>query len=231
VAELARQMAIRLELEPREVQEVFIAGLLHDIGKIGFSDELLAMPLTTMQGDKLGIYRKHPLRAEELLMPLEDLRGSAAILRGQLERFDGQGFPFAKSGLSIPIGARILAVAVDYFNLQQGGMVQRHLRPDEARSLILDSSGKRYDPNVVSAFRQALDVRPDADTGPGTEVLSGELLPGMILARDLVSRDGLMLLTTDHVLDARMIQQVQDFETKSGHRLQIYIRNPDIAPS
>ena len=228
VAELARELAIRLELEPRAVQEVFIAALLHDIGKIGFSDELLAMPLTTMQGDKLGLYRKHPLRAEELLMPLEDLRASAAILRGQLERFDGNGFPFGKSGLSIPIGARILAVAVDYFNLQQGGMVQRHLRPDEARTLILDASGKRYDPNVVNAFRQVIDGRSGADGGPGTEVLSGELLPGMILARDLVSRDGLMLLTTDHVLDARMIQQVQDFETKSGHRLSIWIRNPKV---
>ena len=231
VAELARQMAIRLELEPREVQEVFIAALLHDIGKIGFSDELLALPLTTMQGDKLGIYRKHPLRAEELLMPLEDLRGSAAILRGQMERFDGQGFPFGKSGLTIPIGARILAVAVDYFNLQQGAMVQRHLRPDEARSLVLDASGKRYDPNVVNAFRQVVDARPSSDGGPGTEMLSGELLPGMVLARDLVSREGLMLLTTDHVLDARMIQQVQDFETKSGHRLSIYIRNPKVDPT
>jgi response regulator RpfG family c-di-GMP phosphodiesterase len=229
VAELARQMATRLELEQREIQEVFIAALLHDIGKIGFSDELLAMPLTTMQGDKLGVFRKHPLRAEELLMPLEDLRGSAAILRGQLERFDGQGFPFGKSGLSIPIGARILAVAVDYFNLQQGGMVQRHLRADEARKLILDASGKRYDPAVVSAFRDVIDARPEAESGPGTELLSGELLPGMILARDLVSRDGVMLLTTDHVLDARMIQQVQDFETKSGHRLSIWIRNPKLA--
>ncbi len=227
VAELARQLAIKLDLEGREVQEVFIAALLHDIGKIGFSDELLAMPLTTMQGDKLGLYRKHPLRAEELLMPLEDLRGSATMLRGQLERFDGNGFPFGKSGLSIPIGARILAVAVDYFNLQQGGMVQRHLRPDEARSLILDSSGKRYDPNVVQAFRQVIDGRPGTDSGPGTEMLSGELLPGMVLARDLVSRDGLMLLTSDHVLDARMIQQVQDFETKSGHRLSIWIRHPE----
>ena len=60
----------------------------------------------------------------------------------------------------------------------------------------------------------------------GVEVLSGELLPGMVLARDLISRDGLMLLTVDHTLDARMIQQVQDFESKSGGRLSIWVRNP-----
>jgi hypothetical protein len=151
------------------------------------------------------------------------LRGSAAILRCQLERFDGNGFPDGLAGLAIPLGARILALAADYYNLQQGAMVQRHLRPDEAKSLILDASGKRYDPHVVAAFRQIIDGGDTA--GAGVEVLSGELVPGMVLARDLVSRDGLMLLSVDHVLDARMIQQVQDFETKSGNRLAIWVRN------
>jgi response regulator RpfG family c-di-GMP phosphodiesterase len=225
VADLARQLAQRLSLDARETQEVFIAALLHDIGKIGFSDELLSTPLTMLHGESLGLFRKHPGRAAELLMPLEELRGSATILRSQLERFDGNGFPDGLTGLAIPLGARILSLAVDYYNLQQGGMVQRHLRPEEAKSLILDASGKRYDPNVVAAFRQIVDGG-DTAAQAGIEVLSGELLPGMVLARDLVSRDGLMLLSVEHVLDARMIQQVQDFETKSGGRLSIWVRNP-----
>jgi response regulator RpfG family c-di-GMP phosphodiesterase len=224
VAELARQLAVQLELDGRETQDVFIAALLHDIGKIGFSDELLQTPLTLLRGDNLALFRKHPVRAAELLMPLEDLRASATILRSQLERFDGNGFPDGLTGLAIPLGARILALAADYYNLQQGGMVQRHLRPDEAKSLILDAGGKRYDPHVVAAFRQIIDGA--ADPGAGIDILSGELVPGMVLARDLVSRDGMMLLTVDHVLDARMIQQVQDFEAKSGHRLAIWVRNP-----
>lgn len=222
VADLARRLAVRLELDGRDCQDIFIAALLHDIGKIGFSDELLQTPLTLLRGDTLALFRKHPLRAEELLMPLEDLRGSAAILRSQLERFDGNGFPDGLAGLAIPLGARILALAADYYNLQQGAMVQRHLRPEEAKSLILDAGGKRYDPHVVAAFRQLVDGA-DGD-GSEVEVLSGELVPGMVLARDLVSRDGLMLLSVDHVLDARMIQQVQDFETKSGARLAIRVR-------
>ncbi|MBA5606366.1 response regulator [Duganella sp. FT3S] len=223
VADLARKLAVALKLDVRETQDVFIAALLQDIGKIGFTDEMLATPLTLMNGEALGQYRKHPLRAEQLLMPLPDLRGSAAILRAQLERFDGNGFPYGISGLAIPIGARILALAADYFNLQQGAMVQRHLRPEEAKSLIMDSAGKRYDPAVVAAFRQIIDYTVE-DPGAGVEVLSGELAPGMVLARDLISRDGLMLLPAEHVLDARMIQQVQDFESKSEGRLAIWVR-------
>lgn len=224
VADLARKIAVSLKLDAREAQDVFVAGLLHDLGKIGYSDDMLATPLTMLHGEELGLFRKHPLRAEQLLMPLEDLRGSAAILRAQLERFDGNGFPDGVAGLAIPLGARILALAVDYFNLQQGAMVQRHLRADEAKSLIINASGTRYDPHVVIAFRQVVDGGGGDEAG-GVEMLSGELVPGMVLARDLVSRDGLMLLAADHVLDARMIQQVQDFEAKSGGRLPIRVRS------
>jgi len=224
VAELARLIAARMGLDARDTQDVFIAALLHDIGKIALSDDLLRTPLTMLHGEALGLFRKHPLRAEELLMPLPDLRGSAAILRAQLERFDGNGFPDGLAGLMIPVGARILALAADYYNLQQGAMTQHHLRPEDAKSLILDASGKRYDPNVVAAFRQIVDGGGD-HAPAGLEILSGELLPGMTLARDLISREGQMLLAADHVLDARMIQQVQDFERKSGHRLAIWVRN------
>ncbi|WP_228895856.1 HD domain-containing phosphohydrolase [Pseudoduganella aquatica] len=223
VADLARKIAVHLKLDAREAQDVFVAGLLHDLGKIGYSDDMLATPLTMLHGEELGLFRKHPVRAEQLLMPLEDLRGSAAILRAQLERFDGNGFPDGVAGLAIPLGARILALAVDYFNLQQGAMVQRHLRADEAKSLIINASGTRYDPHVVNAFRHVVDGG-GGDEASGVEMLSGELVPGMVLARDLVSRDGLMLLAADHVLDARMIQQVQDFEAKSGGRLPIRVR-------
>ncbi|WP_317202940.1 HD domain-containing phosphohydrolase [Janthinobacterium sp.] len=225
-ADLARRIGVQMGVPAKEIQEIFIAALLLDIGKIGFSDELLETPLTMMTGDTLGLFRKHPVRAEQLLMALEDLRGAATILRSQMERFDGAGFPDALAGLAIPLGARILALASDYDNLQIGAMVQRQLRADEAKQLIYDSSGKRYDPLVVAAFRQLIDGN-GADAGVGdVAALSGELVPGMKLSRDLVSRDGLMLLAADHVLDARLIQQVQDFEAKSGGRLTIRVFQP-----
>ncbi|WP_332877326.1 HD domain-containing phosphohydrolase [Massilia sp. S19_KUP03_FR1] len=229
IAELARKMGAVLGLEARDSQDLAIAALLHDIGKIGLSDSMLQTPFTALHGETLALFRRHPVRAEELLMPLEDLRGSAAILRSQLERFDGNGFPDGLAGLAIPLGARILALAVDYYNLQQGAMVLRHLRPDEAVTLILDAAGKRYDPQVVAAFRQVVD-HTETGTSAGVEVLSRELEPGMVLARDLVSREGLMLLSADHVLDERIIAHVRDFEQKARCRLAIWVRNPTGVP-
>ena len=212
------------------MQDVFIAALLHDLGRIGFSDEMLRTPVTMLQGQALAQYRKHPIEGQTLLMPLADLAGTAAIVRHQMERFDGQGFPDRQAGFAIPIGARILTLAIDYFNLQQGALVQRHLRADEAKTLVMNGSGKRYDPAVVQAFRQVIDggIRGVPES-TDVELLSGELVPGMVLSRDVVSREGLMLLASDHVLDARMIQQLQDFEKKSGSRLPIWVQRSGVA--
>ena len=225
VADLARRIATKLGMDAKDTQEVFIAGLLHEIGKMGFPDELLTMPVNKMAGDSLGIFRKHPIRASELLMPLDDLRGVAAILRAHMERFDGAGYPDGISGLMIPMGARILALASDFDNLQLGALVQRRLPADEARKIIYDSAGKRYDPSVVAAFR-ALTEGDVPEPISDLAVLSGQLVPGMVLSRDLVSREGLMLLSADHVLDARLIAQVQDFEAKSDARLSIHVWPP-----
>lgn len=220
VADLARRIAQRMGLDARQVQEIFLAALLHEIGKIGMPDALLELPANMLAGDDLGRFRQHPVRAEQLLMPLADLREVAAIVRAQLERWDGAGVPDALAGAAIPLGARVLALAADYDNLQLGAMVRRRLPPDEAAQAVYDSAARRYDPAVVAAFR-ALNEGAPAEAVGDLAMLSGDLVPGMTLSRDLVSRDGALLLTADQVLDARMIEKVLEFEEKSRARLAI----------
>lgn len=224
VAELARRIAVRMELDARETQEVFVAGLLHNIGKIGFSDELLALPVSLMNGDQLSLYRKYPMRGEQLLMPLEDLRSAAAIVRAHQERFDGEGFPDRISGFNIPVGARILALASDYDNLQIGTFAQRRLRPDEAAAMVIQGRGKRYDPSVVNVFEDITSGRAGRETVQEEPVSTASLRPGMVIARDLVTRDGFLLLSADHVLNERLIQQLVDFEVSSRTPLTVYVR-------
>ncbi|NHZ61617.1 HD domain-containing phosphohydrolase [Massilia genomosp. 1] len=222
VADLARRLAVKLGLDANATQEVFIAALLHDIGKIGFTDDLLATPVNLLAGDLLGVFRKHPLRAEQLLMPLDDLQGVATVLRAQMERFDGAGFPDGVAGPLIPLGARILALASDYDNLQIGALIQRRVLAPDAKQIIYDAVGKRYDPNVVAAFRALMDG-DKIEKIKDLATMAKYLAPGMTLSRDLVSPEGLMLLSADHVLDERLIQQVQDFENKNEVRLNIWV--------
>ncbi|HSY27198.1 MAG TPA: HD domain-containing phosphohydrolase [Burkholderiaceae bacterium] len=235
VADLARRIATKMGLNTREVQEIFIAGLLHNIGKIAFSDDLLIMPINTMNAENLGQYRKYAVRGEQLLMPLEDLRETAKIVRSQQERFDGEGYPDRLSGFNIPLGARILAIAEDYFNLQIGTLVQRKLRPEEAHAVIMQNGGKRYDPMVAKAFDELLngvapsgvdnDGKSNPNAGPEKIVGTADLQPGMTIARDLITRDGFLLLSAGHTINEKMIRQIREFESSpAGSVLSIHIR-------
>src|SRR5450830_628974 len=74
VGDLSRKIALKLHLANKQVQEVFVAGLLHEIGKVGFADELLSTPVAMMKPDQLDAYRNHTVQAEQLLLPLVDLK-------------------------------------------------------------------------------------------------------------------------------------------------------------
>ncbi|MBD8629388.1 response regulator [Oxalobacteraceae sp. CFBP 8753] len=225
VADLARRMARRLGLDAQETQHIFIAGLLHNIGKIGFSDNLLDMAVPRMNGELLGMYRSYPARGEQMLMPLEDLREAATLVRAHQERFDGAGYPDRLAGLDIPIGARILALASDYDNLQIGTLSERELRPEQAAQIVMESNGKRYDPAVVVAFAEvkAGHHAPIEPLRAGKALPVSSLRPGMVTARDLLTRDGSLLLSADHLLTARMIAQIADFERTAGITFSVYV--------
>lgn len=222
VADLARKIALRMGLGEHEAHEVFIAGLLHDIGKIGLPDALLSKPIHQMNEAEFDLYRKHPAIGQHALMPLQDLRGAAVMVRGQHEHYCGGGFPDGLSGFQISLGARILAVAGDYDRLQAGVLVPHQLDPEVAEANIRNGSGKMYDPRVVDAFA---DVMSGAGGG-GQDVLVAvsDLRPGMVLSRDLITPDGLLLLSADHVLDQRLIRQIMSFDNAEQGRMAIHIR-------
>jgi response regulator RpfG family c-di-GMP phosphodiesterase len=228
VADTARRLAHAMALDNKQVQEVFVAGLLHAIGMVGFDDELLQTPVASMTPRQLEVFRKHPARAEQLLMPLAELKSTVEIISAQLERFDGSGYPQGIPGKHIAIGARILAVASDYDSMQIGLLEQRQLGRQEAQDLIRQRSGQRYDPAVVTAFFDiyrdlAQDEMPVAATATTRTVASRELAVGMVLARDMTSPTGLLLLTAGHVLDDAVIRKITGFEHSIGSKLSATI--------
>ena len=224
VADLARRIAAGLGLDGRQCNDVFLAGLLHDIGKIGLPDALLAKPPAKMSGEELGVWRKHPAKGEQALMALEELRGAAHLIRSHHERFDGQGYPDGLAGMAIPQGARILALANEYDGHLQGTLTGKRLNEDDAKQAIVQGRGKRYDPAVVDAFLSIVGAPPEP---PADEiaVTPADLKPGMFLARDLISPEGVLLLATDYMLDEKLIRQIRDYERSEGGRLILYVRN------
>jgi len=147
----------------------------------------------------------------------------AKMVRSHHERFDGQGFPDGLEGENIGIGARILSVVNDYDGLQIGTLAEKRMTADEAKAMILQSRGKRYDPQVANAFVELLGGQAQ-EVVHERAVSHADLKVGMVLSRDLLSRDGIMLLSADFTLDMRLIKQIQDYARRENHALPIYIR-------
>ena len=223
VADLARKLAVKMGIDGKQQQDIFFAALLHDVGKIGFPDALLSRPVSRMSGDDLGRYRKHSLAGESALMPLEELKDVSMIVRSHHERFDGQGFPDGLEGLRIPLGARVLSVVNDYDGLQIGTLSEKRMTEDEAKALLNQSRGKRYDPQIVDTFIEMLGgmAREVVRERP---VSHADLKVGMVLSRDLVSREGALLLAADFILDVTLIKQIQDYAYRENHAVTTYIR-------
>jgi response regulator RpfG family c-di-GMP phosphodiesterase len=220
-------MAARLELDSKLTHEIFIAGLLHEIGKVGFGDDMLTTAIFNLTPRQLDRYRKHPARAEQLLTPLPDLKGSAELIAAQLERFDGNGHPRRLAQEAIPMGARILVLASDYDNMLSGALAKRKLSEEDARALVEKSRGKRYDPKVVDALLAVLDrmarEAPHKTAIAERKVGVPELQAGMVLSRDLITPSGLMMLSAQHLLDDRMIHKIVDFEKSAELNLFAYV--------
>lgn len=226
VAELARTLAQNMGMSAGEVQDVFIAALLLDIGKISLPDRLLDKPFHSLSVSERSEVIKCPIKGEMALMALEQLHGAAKLIRNHNERFDGGGYPDRLSGLSIPLGARILAVVENYDTALIGTNFIKPLKPTEASVLIQDGMGKHYDPAVVEVFLNELGKASTAmDNTVKLALRSGQLKPGMTLSSDLITRNGELLLSKDHVLNEQLIDQIRNFEKMDGHLMTVCVHD------
>lgn len=118
VADLATQMAKIANCSPDDTQDIYIAGLLHDIGKIGLSDETLANLSKGLGGYSKKLYEAHAKAGQDCLVGLYDMDRIALYIGMHHERFNGSGFPNGLKGDAIPLGARILAVVEAFEEVQ-----------------------------------------------------------------------------------------------------------------
>jgi response regulator RpfG family c-di-GMP phosphodiesterase len=218
-----RNITRRLEIPPDAAQDMLFAALLHDIGKIGLADRILTRPLPQLNADERHEYMKHPAKGQALLMAMEPLHVAARIIRMHHERLDGSGYPDHLQGEEIWQGALILAVADDYDEMIHGGLLEKPCTAAAARELIVLGRGRRYDAKVVDAFLAQFEAAP----GPKPlerELGTDQIEPGMVLARDFTSREGMLLLARDHVLDAKLIRHIRTYERSEGGHITVFVR-------
>ena len=156
VGRYAELMARELGYDEEHVERVRLAGVLHDIGKIGISDRVLSKPGPLDAEEWQEMYTHPEIGARLLARPeFEDLR---TWILAHHERPDGLGYPRALAADEIPLEARILAVADAYEAMTADRVYRPALGEESARAELLAGSGTQFDVQVVQAFLRALDV-------------------------------------------------------------------------
>lgn len=156
VAEMSSLMAERLLFSDEDVEKLKLAGILHDIGKIGVRETCLNKPgkLTDEEYEEIKL---HPLISERILRPIEELQGILADIRHHHERFDGKGYPHGLRGEKIPLGARILAIADSYDAMTSDRPYRPALTPEKALVELEGNAGKQFDPQLIKVFFEMYD--------------------------------------------------------------------------
>lgn len=153
-------IACKMGLPFEQCERIKLAGILHDIGKIGIPDAILNKP-DRLTDEEFNIIKQHPGKGYRILEPYKSLRDVADAACSHHERYDGTGYPRRLKGEAIPLGGRILALADAFDTLTSDRKYRPRVDMDWALKEMHRCAGTHFDPHVVEAFFLAL-----ADLGP-----------------------------------------------------------------
>nr|WP_315229406.1 HD domain-containing phosphohydrolase [uncultured Limnohabitans sp.] len=156
VAELSFKMAHAAGLDKEQCQEIYIAGLLHDIGKLSLSDRILGVKVFELPLSDVHPYENHAALGASCLKNLDDMKGVSRIIRAHHEHYNGQGFPDKLAGEAIPVGARIVAIAEAYEELTTGEFSTRPKSTEEAIAVITKAESIYFCPTMVGHFLKVI---------------------------------------------------------------------------
>ena len=151
---LARVMG----LDTDQVPGIEFGFLLHDVGKVGVPDAILFKP-GALDEAEFALIAQHPVIGSEILRDVDFLGEGKLVVRHHHERWDGEGYPDGLAGESIPLAARVFAVADALDALTTDRPYRRGTRFARARDEIREHSGSQFDPGVVAALETIPDAR------------------------------------------------------------------------
>ena len=149
-------IAKQLGLSTIDVGKVELAGMLHDIGMIGVSDEIL-YKVDSLTQEEYDEIKKHITYSVKILEDIKQLKDVVEIIKYHHEKYDGTGYPYGIKGEDIPIGSRIIAVADAFDSVISNRIYRNKVEYAEALEKIKAGSGTQFDPVVIKAFEECFD--------------------------------------------------------------------------
>ena len=157
VSELSAAVARHIGLANSEVSRIGVGAMLHDVGKIGVPDAVLAKE-GSLSPEEWTCIRQHPLLGKQIMEQAPELTDVVPLVLHHQERWDGNGYPQHLRGDEIPLGARIIAAADAYHAIRSDRPYRSGRTHREATHELRRCSGGQFDPHVVDVLLQILDT-------------------------------------------------------------------------
>ena len=160
VANYSREIAKRAGYEDKKLEEIYIMGLLHDVGKIGIPDAVINKP-AKLTDEEYDIIKNHPVLGAKILSNIKAMPQLVNGARWHHERFDGKGYPDGLSGEDIPEEARIIALADAYDAMSSHRSYRKSLPQEVVREEIEKGKGTQFDPRFAAIMLEMIDEDVD----------------------------------------------------------------------
>ena len=157
VSYYAEQLARRVLPSTNDSHQIYIAALLHDIGKIAIQEALL-LKSTELQVAEYAIIKTHPVISEQICSSIASFKELLPMIRHHHESYDGTGYPDRLKGADIPLGARVLAIADSFEALTKDRPYRKAYPVDQALAILRERAGIQWDPGLVFAFIDLMEA-------------------------------------------------------------------------
>ena len=220
VSELATKLANLLECSKEETNVIRYACLIGELGLLGLKPEHYRPAFNKLSYQQQKNYLSQTKLAKTILAPAEHLREVSDILEYQFEYYNGAGL-YKLVATQIPIGARILAVARDYWRMVSGRITGQPMTPIEARVELKKHRNTRYDGNVLDILLNTKDI--DKPSYIENRLSTEELKPGMVLSKNLYNESHILLLPEGHVFTDATITKLAQYEREHNRFFDIAV--------
>lgn len=210
VATLVKRLLENLNLDRKKYQDIFIAAFLHDIGKIGVPDRIIAKGPDNYTSADTEILARHPVLGQSCVFNITGLEEIGIIIRHHHENYDGSGYPDGLSERWIPMGSRIIRIVDSFDHLAFTKGYPDMKTSNEAAAHLVRHSGSKFDPDMVKRFIEC-DIARNFLMGETSEtrvVKPAELQEGMVVAEDIRTKHGMFLLPSRTKLSKVMIKRI-----------------------
>lgn len=250
VAALARKVGAALGVGDDDLNNIEMAGMIHDIGLLALPEELWTMDVQRMSDKQFRMYSQHPVMGSVILDRVPKLGAVGELVLFHHEHIDGNGFPNGLKGDQIPIGSKIILAVTDYYTTFETwplnirkliAKTRQHFEPsvfqnftlegepetiiaEVAAELLKQGAGTKYDAGVVAELVK--QIYKEKNIEPKVSVPVDRIKPGMLLMEDMRLKDGRLLLSKGTTFKEATINSIQSLIDRGMITGEVTVSDP-----